>query len=201
MTRLVVFVVIAVPLLFTGCKTVEEDSGEIVSKIEDSIELPDEDKSKEELMLAEVKEEGTNVTDVADEHFLSYLKGQEKDVDGKRFWDAYRDLFWGSDSQIPERDLEKEYIEYGLVDMNNDGQNELIIRKDGYLILDVIEYKNGKIIYANANPSKGALYSLITVENMYLYGDSYYEGNEHYRVIKIDTDGNANQILYFSKVC
>ncbi|WP_029201686.1 hypothetical protein [Oribacterium sp. NK2B42] len=69
----------------------------------------------------------------ADRHYIEYLKGNETDVNGDKFW------------AIGNPDTE-----YAIYDLNGDGVNELLVRSLGHWISDIIEYKDNNIQHANA---------------------------------------------------
>lgn len=120
-------------------------------------------------------------TESADEHYISFLLGNEKDENG--------DFFWGISDDI----------EYALLDLNNDGQNELIVRSFGSWIPDIIEYKDSKVSFAGVFNAGSSGLTIINSNDQFVSADSH-EGRKQYWISSIDSDGNAVTTLYFSKM-
>jgi serine/threonine protein kinase len=130
------FIIIAV-IFFNGSRTeftytpvaeTETESSDASANNDESsekkstiVEEPAVEEPAVEQPAAEQPATDTKESD-ADSHFLEYLKGNEKDANGEKFW------------AVGEPDME-----YALYDMNGDGVNELIVRSYGYWIYDIIE--------------------------------------------------------------
>lgn len=117
----------------------------------------------------------------ADEHYMEYLKGNEPDSEGDFIYDY-------------EAEAE---AEYALTDLNNDGQNELLIRTYGYFIPDIIEYKDDKITHLYVDNCGSAGVTFINSKDQYVGGDTTHAGRDYYWISEIDDQKNANTVLFF----
>ncbi len=155
---------------------------EVVSEVKDNEEKPEkkpeptENKKKEDTPAEEA------ATENVDEIFLSYLQGKIKSSDGSTF----------------EANEENE-AEFALLDMNDDGQNEMVIRSYGYFIPDVLVYKDGKITAAGVDNAGSAGITFINTKNQYVSGDTTHVDREQYFVSDIDKNGEAKTSLFFAK--
>ena len=123
------------------------------------------------------KTEDLKVSD-ADEHFLAYLKGDEIDSNGEKFW------------AVGEPDME-----YALYDMNGDGVNELLVRSYGYWIYDIIEYKDNKIQPAGVENLGSSGFTLINDKNEFVSGDTGHQGRNMYVVSEITSQGDTQVVM------
>ena len=119
----------------------------------------------------------------ADKAFIDYLKGNTPDSSGETFWAV------GNDD-----------VEYAMRDMNGDGQNELIVRSYGYWIPDIIQYKDGKIVFSGVENMGSSGVTFINTKNQFVSGDTSHEGREQYWISTLDENGDAKEALYFSKM-
>ncbi|MBR4341315.1 MAG: hypothetical protein IKP88_01160 [Lachnospiraceae bacterium] len=125
----------------------------------------------------------------ADKHFLEYLKGNETDSNGEKFWAL------GDTAGF----VDKSELEYAIYDINGDGINELLVRDDGNHIYDIMEFKDEKIQYANMEYFGTLGVSMINDKNQYVSGDTAHEGRAIYAVSEIDDQGNADIDIVFLK--
>ncbi len=114
----------------------------------------------------------------AEQHFLEFMKGNETDANGEKFWA-----------------LEDSDTEYALYDMNGDGIDELIVRAYGSWIFDILEYKDGKIQNAYVENLGSSGVSFINNKNQFVSADTGHQGRSMYVVSEIDEQYNTNLIL------
>ena len=157
------------------------DTG-VNENIEDDTEKNvEEETSEEESDNDSITEEPVISSEEADEMFTKYLRGELKDADGESFW-AVND---------PE-------TEYALYDMNNDGQNELIVRSYGYWIPDIIQYRDGKITFSKVENAGSSGITIINNNDQFVSGDTSHEGRGQYWISEIDKSGNSKAIMFFA---
>ena len=157
------------------------DTGKSENKEDDIKENIEEETSEKEPDNDNIAEEPVLSSEEADEMFTKYLRGELKDAEGEGFW-AVND---------PE-------TEYALHDMNNDGQNELIVRSYGYWIPDIIQYKDGKITFSKVENVGSSGITVINNNNQFVSGDTSHEGRDQYWISEIDKSGNSKVILFFA---
>ncbi len=118
----------------------------------------------------------------ADIHYIEFLKGNESDVNGDKFWS-----------------IGDPKTEYAIYDLNGDGVNELLIRSLGHWIFDIIEYREDKIQYANAENFGSSGVTFINDKNQFVIGDIYHSGRKIYSISEINDQGESHIVLTFMK--
>ncbi len=181
-----------------------EDANVVANDAENDTSADDKDKAKDGASVdakdeaannssTDASEDGTS-SDAAEEnansdasnddpdtHFLNYIEGNEKDLNG--------DSFWG----IGEQDLE-----YALYDLNGDGKDELIVRTNGYWINDIIQYKDSMIQPANVKNLGSSGVTFINTKNQFVSGDIGHVDREVYAISEINENDDADVVLYLA---
>ncbi len=154
---------------------------ETEKKEEDIKKIIEEEATPKESDNDSAIEDSVLSSEEADEMFTKYLRGELKDADGESFWAV--------------NDTETEYV---LHDVNNDGQNELIVRSYGYWIPDIIQYKDGKITFSKVENVGSSGISVINNNNQFVSGDTSHEGRDQFWISEIDKSGNSKVVLFFA---
>lgn len=121
-----------------------------------------------------------------DVHLLAYLAGEEPDTDGNYI----SSLIDTSEELNPE---------YALFDMNNDGQNELLVRNYGSFIPAIVEYIDNKITVRRMENAMMSGLTIINSKNQYVGGDTGHVGRKEFWVSEIDAQGNEKPLLFFGQ--
>ena len=185
------FSIIIISVILSGCeaRTIPHAVDPAPNTEEKNIDnITQESHSAEEVDQAEE----TAVTDAeektdVDRIFMDFLLGKEKDCNDETFWG------------LEEEDFQ-EHGSYTLVDMNGDGQNELVVKNSWGWIPDIIEYKDGKIVYSNVDNMGSSGLTLINTNKQFVSGDTGHVGRDQYWVSELDENGNASVVLFFAKI-
>ena len=172
-SRVVTGILIAAVLL-GGC-----GQNKMAQEAETVFEQVDDKKEKEpEIIVEPVQADEPAEIAEADGHFLAYLKGEESDADGEKFWG-----------------IGEENIDYTLYDMNDDGTNELMIRIYGTWIDDIMLYKDGKIQRAGVENVGSSGMTVINEKNQFVSADTGHEGRSVYFISELNADNEAQLVM------
>ena len=132
----------------------------------------------------------TSTASTPDEHLIAYVEGKEADSTGS---------FFSSEDKFTERNI----IEYALFDLNNDGQNELLMREytpplPGHIdFFSAYQYKDGKVEPLHFEYATFDSCSYINTKNQYAGGDTSHANRETYFVSELDENGDSSVVIFF----